>query len=351
VVYNPRSDTYLPPLGIPKVREIKIGIERKISPARDLVVLFELYKLFRRERFDVIVSVVPKSGLLGMLAGFAARMPIRVHIFLGEVWASRRGLMRMILKFADRTVASLATDVVTSSESERLFLEENGVIAKGRALLFGLGSISGVDLDRFRPDPDARAVLRRELNIPDDAVVCLYLGRLTKDKGVFELAQAFAVSGAKDKNLWLLLVGPDEDGISEELSSIPQGDAAKRMIVKGFTDTPEKFMATADFLCLPSYREGFGMVTVEAAAVGITTIGSRVHGITDAIVDNETGILFPVTNVEELSQAISRLANDKNLRAALSSAARKRVLQEFDQKVVVRRYVDFLRKLVDKRSI
>lgn len=342
---NPQNDAYLPPLDLP-VHQVAVGMARKISPLQDLITLFELYRLFRRERFDLVVSVVPKAGLLGMLAAFLVGVPYRVHIFQGEVWASRRGLMRGLLKAMDRVIAKSATHVLAVSQSERQFLEEQGVARSGQVRVLGSGSISGVDMVRFRPDPEARSNFRKVHGIPDDAVVCLFLGRLTADKGVFDLVQAFALSGEKNPKLWLVLVGPDEEGVSQQLRFALKGETTRRMLVEGFTHTPERYIAAADFLCLPSYREGFGMVVIEAAAAGIPSVGSRIYGVSDAIVEDETGLLVPPGDAMQLAVALSRLAGDEALRARLALAGRTRVENEFKQEKVVAGYVNYLEGLL-----
>jgi glycosyltransferase involved in cell wall biosynthesis len=344
---NPKNDAYLPPLDLP-VHQMAVGMERKISPLRDLITLVELFWLFRRERFDLVVSVVPKAGLLGMLAAFLAGVPLRVHIFQGEVWASRRGPMRSLLKAMDRVIAKSATHVLAVSPSERQFLEEQGVVRPGQVSVLGSGSISGVDMLRFRPDPEARSRIRQAHAIPDDAIVCLFLGRLTADKGVFDLVQAFGLCAKSNHRLWLVLVGPDEEGVGPQLLSRLVGEAAGRVIVEGFTHTPERYIAAADFLCLPSYREGFGMVVIEAAAAGIPSIGSRIYGVSDAIVEDETGFLVPPGDVPKLAEALARLAGDKALRTRLALTGRARVENEFRQEKVVAGYVNYFRELLNR---
>lgn len=253
------------------MRELALPIERKIAPWRDLRALVALFRLFERERFDIVISVVPKAGLLGMLAAFLLRVPRRVHIFQGEVWASRRGPMRWLLKRLDGLTARLATHVLAVSESERSFLEQEGVAPVGKLQVLGAGSICGVETSRFQPDAVARARVRAELGIPESAVLCIFLGRLTEDKGVLELAHAFAQSATTHPALWLLLVGPDEEDMQVRLRALVPPEQASRMLIRPFANEPQQMLAAADFLCLPSYREGFGMAILEAAAAGITS--------------------------------------------------------------------------------
>ncbi len=342
---NPKNDAYLPPLDLP-VRQVAVGIARKISPLRDLVTLFELYRLFRREHFDLVVSVAPKAGLLGMLAAVLAGVTCRVHIFQGEVWASKRGPMRTLLKAMDRIIAQAAHHVLAVGPGERCFLEEQGITRPGQVQVLGAGSISGVDMERFRPDSEARSRFRKTHGIPDDAVVCLFLGRFTADKGVVDLVRAFALCSEENSNLWLVLAGPDEEGVSQQLRAALKDEMSRRMLIRGFTHTPEHYLAAADFLCLPSYREGFSMVVIEAAAAGIPTIGSRIYGVSDAIVENETGLLVAPGDVPQLALALSRLAEDGALRARLALAGRVRVENEFNQEKVVAGYVNYFQGLL-----
>lgn len=344
LAYNQQSDQYLQPLNLP-VSEVDVGLERKITPSRDLLSFLRILSLFRRKHFDIVVSLVPKAGLLGMLAAWVFRVPHRVHIFQGEVWAARRGPMRWLLKSLDSLTARLATDVLVVSASERSFLEREGVIPPGKAKVLGAGSICGVDTARFRPDPYVRDLVRARFGIPEQAVVCIFLGRLTIDKGVLELARAFAQSAEHKTDLWLLLVGPDEDQIEQRLRELVPEEFNSRMLVLGFTEHPEQFLAAADFLCLPSHREGFGMVVIEAAAVGIPAVGTRIHGITDAIEDGCTGRLVAVGDVNALAEAITRWCEYPQERSAYAARAHDRVKSLFEQDRVVRKYVEFFRDL------
>jgi len=344
VACNPKNDAYLPPLDL-SVRQVAVSMQRKISLLGDLVALFELYRLFRHQHFDLVVSVTPKAGLLGILAAFLAGVPRRVHIFQGEVWASKRGFMRALLKFMDYLVVKSATHVLAVSFSERQFLEEQGVTRPGQVQVLGAGSICGVDTTRFRPDTKAKAEIREQYGIPDDAVVCLFLGRLTADKGVFDLVRAYAECADSHPDLWLILVGPDEENIAPGLCALAGDAFVQRMVIDGFTNQPQRFIAASDFLCLPSYREGFGMVVIEAAAAGVPSIGSRIYGVSDALVEGETGVLVQPGNVGQLSAALAHLCEDGALRARLARAARLRVENEFRQDRVVARYVEFFRGL------
>lgn len=305
-----------------------VAIPRQLSPLRDLGALVRLWRLFRAGRFEVVHSVTPKAGLLAMLAAAAARVPIRLHVFTGQVWATRTGLSRWILKQADRVIARAATHLLADSHSQRDFLVAEGVVAPGKIEVLGAGSISGVDLARFRPDPELRARLRAELALPEAALVFLFLGRLNRDKGVPELARAFAEVAGRCPEAHLLVVGPDEQGLTPALEETLR-PVSERVRFVGFTDRPEQLMAAGDVYCLPSHREGFGTAVIEAAAAGLPAVASRIYGLTDAVVDGTTGLLHPPGDVAAIAGQMARLAADAGLRAELGRRARSRAEQEF----------------------
>lgn len=344
LIYNPKIDTYVLPLELP-VREIPLGIQRKMTPLTDVLTLIQLVKIFRKEHFDIIISVVPKAGLLGMIAAAITQTKHRVHIFQGQVWASANGFKRRLLKAMDMVTALCATTLLAVSPSEKKFLEDQRVARRGKVAVLGQGSISGVDLFRFRPNIAFRASIRKRCGIPSDSVLCVFLGRLAVDKGVHELVSAFNICARTNSNLWLLLAGPDEEDQAASLRDLIAPKYADRLIIEGFTTVPEQYLAAADFLCLPSYREGFGMVVIEASAAEIPAIGSCIYGISDAIVDQQTGLLVPPRDAESLANAISMLSTDTEKRLMLGRAGRLRVESEFEKNKVVDRYVQFFKDL------
>lgn len=316
-----------------KIRVVPLRIERQPSPWRDLLTTYHLLRLFRRERFDLVHSISPKSGLLGMLAAWLARIPIRLHTFQGEVWFTRTGLWRFILKSMDRLVGWLITDATVVSHSERAFLIEQRVLTQEKSVVLANGSIAGVDLARFRPDAEIRASLRGKHGIADSGVVLLYMGRLNRDKGILELAEAFALLARRDVNVYLWLVGADEEAMLAAVSDTlaPYRD---RVFSESHVDWPEQYMAAADVLVLPSHREGFGVVIIEAAACGIPAVASRVYGLTDAMQENVTGLMHPVGDTLALRDCMATLSHDAVLRRRLGKAARARTSAEFSKQHV-----------------
>ncbi len=325
---------------------VSVPLERKIRPLADLKALFALWQLFRVRRFDLVHSVSPKAGFLAMLAGFLARVPRRVHVFTGQVWVTHSGLPRLVLKSMDRLLVALATHILIDSRSQRDFLIAEKVVSATNSTVLGQGSISGVDAARFCPDREAFVAIRRELQVPDHGVLFLYLGRLSRDKGLLDLAAAFADLGRQRDDVWLVLVGPDEEGLASRIVQVCR-DCIERVRIVAYTSQPERFMAAADVFCLPSYREGFGSVIIEAAACGVPAIASRIYGVTDAVADGVTGILHPPGDIAALTAAMARLAQDPQLRRELGNAARRRALADFQMAALTAALLGFYAKILN----
>lgn len=322
-------------------------IERPIRPIQDLQGLLFLIRLFWRERFDLVHTLAPKAGLLGMLAAWLTRTPVRWHTFQGEAWASRTGLMRWLLRTSDRLVSGLATHVTTVSPSERELLIEEGILSREKSCVLANGSIGGVDLERFKPDTERRLSLRAELGLRPEDVLFLYLGRLNVDKGLLELAQAFAQLASEQHHVHLRFVGPDEEGMQERLAPLLTS-CADRVSFAAYTPRPEDSMQAADILVLPSYREGLPVVIIEAAGLQVPAIASRIYGTIDALKDQETGLLFTVRDVNDLLKQMRLLASNAELRERLGRQARARVEQTFDQQLVIKAFLDYYEQLLQR---
>jgi glycosyltransferase involved in cell wall biosynthesis len=327
-----------------------VAIERSIQIWRDVLALVSLYRSFVANRPDAVHTITPKAGLLGIVAAWLARVPVRVHSFTGQVWVTRRGPMRWLLKAADKCIAALATDVLVDSPSQRAFLIEQGVVSAQRSTVLGAGSICGVNTQRFCPSVAARQAVRAELGTPADALVCLYLGRLNHDKGVLDLAGAFAQVAKAHPLAELWVVGPDEANWFEQMQA-SMGDANQQVKRVGFTHEPERFMQAADLFCLPSYREGFGSSVIEAAACGVPALASRIYGLTDAVTEWQTGWMHKAGNVQDLARQLNTLlANPADL-AIKGYAARHYAVTVFAEEAITEAMVQFYKKRLNETTL
>lgn len=326
-----------------KLEVISLAINRKVSLISDALALVKLTAHLNKQKYDAICSVTPKAGLISLLAGIFNRTPVRIHFFTGQVWVLKDGAKRWLLKVVDKLMAKLATDLLTDSPSQREFLISEGIVDAKKIQVLASGSICGVDLDRFKPSPMIRNSTRKKYEIPEDEIILLFMGRLNKDKGVFDLAKAFTKLVLKHKKIWLLMVGPDEESMHPKIKTIC-GAAIKKVKFVGYAEAPESFIAAADLLVLPSYREGFGSSVIEAAACGVPSVCSRIYGLTDAVVDGLTGLLHIPADLEDMTEKIEKLLLDENLRNQMGKAAQMRVVNEFSVQRLTGAMINFLDK-------
>jgi glycosyltransferase involved in cell wall biosynthesis len=253
--------------------------------------------------------------------------------------------MRAILKTMDQITSRCATHLLSDSHSQAKFLVAEKVVSADTIEVLGSGSASGVDLLRFHPDFETRNRIRDGHAIPDEATVALFVGRLQPEKGIRELCVAFLAAVKLFPQLHLILVGPDEAGMEKYVRTV-LAEASKNLHWVGLTNKPEEYMAAADFLVLPSYREGFGSVVIEAAACGIPSIGTDIYGLSDAIKDGKTGFLVPVGSAKALEAAILRLAHDATRRKRMGECALTRVLEQFRQDIVVEALLKYYARIL-----
>jgi len=332
----------------PTVQFVPIAIRRSIAPMADIWSLMHLAYFIRKNQFDMIHSVTPKAGLLAQLAAWWNGINVRIHTFTGQVWATRSGASRALLKSLDCLIAATTTHILTDSNSQRDFLIKEGVASPTKISVLGQGSISGVDINRFQPAPKIRQAIRSKFGYKDADVLALFVGRLNRDKGVLDLVTAFAQVSKRLPNLALLLVGPDEEDMISAINHLSGGSL--RLKVLGSTSRPEDYMAAADFFCLPSYREGFGSVVIEAAACGLPAMVSEIYGLTDAVENEVSGVLHPPRDVEAIAARLERFAIDRAWREKLGVQARKRALAKFSADAVVEAQIHYVHSLLEKKA-
>lgn len=321
-----------------------LPISRKIQIFKDLRALYELYSYIEKKNFDVVHSITPKAGLLAMTASFFAKIQNRIHIFTGQVWYTKKGIKRLILKISDKIVVWFSTQILVDGKGQMAFLIDSKIIAENKISVLAQGSISGVDIELFRPTNDDRDLLRQKMGFNSETIVILFLGRINRDKGIFELISAFKRLSKEFKNVFLLVVGFDEEYlIPDFLKDLP----SSMFKFTGPTKTPIIYYQLADIFCLPSHREGFGTSLIEASSCELPIVCSDTYGLQDTIIENVTGLRHNVKNELDLYKQLSLLVLNKSLRQNLGINGRKYVLENFSQNFVTKAWVEYYKKLLN----
>jgi glycosyltransferase involved in cell wall biosynthesis len=316
----------------PDVKWVDIHLDRKINLVSDLLALFVLCRFFISYKPDIVHSIMPKAGLLTAIAGFICRVPVRIHTFTGQVWATKTGPARMFYYWLDRLINSLNTICLTDSPSQSAFLHAHKISSAGRALAVLLkGSLSGVDVARFNLPAltEQAGHLRMQLGLNETNFVFAFIARKTRDKGAIDVLRAFAAVSKDHQNARLLFVGPDESG--GEIGDLSKSDPElfNNVIDVGQVENHELYLAISDVLCLPSHREGFGTIVIDAAAMGVPAIGSNIPGLVDSIEDGQTGLLFPVGDVEALAGIMVEFLENPGKYEKMRRSAKARVDEFF----------------------
>lgn len=322
-----------------------IDICREINLWQDIKALRRLTSYFKDMKFDAVHSIMPKSGLLTAMAAYICKVPYRMHTFTGQVWATRKGAMRNVLKNMDRVIGMLDTTVLADSVSQRKFLVDQKVIKEKASTVLGYGSICGVNTDNFVPNKEMRIEKRQELGLKDDTVAYIFMGRLNRDKGVYELLAAFDEFVKNRKNVKLLLFGRDEENVVENFGKYENLNE-DNFLYYGLTREPYNMLQAADVFVLPTYREGFGSSVIEAQCMGLPVITSDAYGVLDASVEGETGLRCKVGDSETLREAMEYMYDYPDMRSKMGIAGQERVLKYFTSEYLVEKWVEFYNQLM-----
>jgi glycosyltransferase involved in cell wall biosynthesis len=332
------------------VRAVAMRMAREISPWADCVSLWWLIRAIWLVRPAITNVATPKAGLLGGIAAWVCGVPCRYYTLHGLRCETTTGLKRKLLLLTERIACGCADRVICVSESLRQRAIELGIVAANRTVVLASGSCNGVDAERFAATDEAlrsACRIRQELGIPAEAPVIGFVGRLTKDKGIRELAEAYLSLRADISELRLLLVGEMEDGdpLPAQIRNLIENDWG--IVRTGFVQDPFYYHHAMDVLALPTYREGFPTVVLEAHAAGKPVVATRATGAVNAVIDGVTGILVPVGDAPALARALALVIRDRELAAALGAAGRERVLREFRRErvwdAIAQEYLQLLR--------
>lgn len=318
-----------------KIKHTVIPFTRKITPLQDLYCLIKLISFFNQVKPHVVHTQTPKAGLLGMIAAWLCRVPVRIHTVGGMPMMEASGLKKKILYWSEKITYACAHRVWPNSKTLRDFIINYFKVNETRLKVIGNGSSNGIDTEKFKRSPEliseAKALREKHVITADDTVFC-FVGRLVRDKGVQELTEAFTKLQQKYNEVKLFLLGHYEDSVD------PISDHHKRLITDneniittGFSTNVRLYMAASDIFVFPSYREGFPNVVLQACAMELPSVVTDINGSNEIISNLQNGLIIHTKSTDELYAAMELLLNDKNLRQKLASNARPAVIDLFDQ--------------------
>ena len=329
------------------VEVYEVAMSRKITPFKDLVALYKLISLFRKEKPTLVHTHTPKAGILGMLAAKITNVPIRLHTVAGMPLMEAKGIKRKFLEAVEKTTYVCATKVYPNSKGLEKFILENIYVKKEKVKVIANGISNGIYTSHFNPDKYTQKqnqALREQLGIQEQDFVFIFVGRLVGDKGINELVRAFTAINEQSlvtsyslpvTNSKLLLVGPFENELDplhkETLVTIDQNP---NIIAVGFQEDVRPYYAISNALAFPSYREGFPNVVMQAGAMGLPSIVSDINGCNEIIEEGINGLFIPPKDSMALQNAMISLLEDKNVYKNLKNNARQMITSRYEQKLV-----------------
>ncbi len=320
-----------------KVKTIEVALQRQIAPLKDIVSLFKLYNVFRKEKPILVHSITPKAGLLTMIAAYFARVPVRIHTFTGLIFPTKKGFSRQLLIAMDKILCLFATNVYPEGNGVKNDLLKYKITKKPLNIIAN-GNVNGVDLEYFNTnnftDEDNRKT-KELINILDTDFVFIFIGRLVADKGLNELIDAFVNVTSQRKNVKLILVGPFEQQLNPVFpNTINEIFTNFNIRNLGYQEDIRPFLAIAHCLVFPSYREGFPNVVLQAGAMGLPSIVSNINGCNEIIKQNHNGLIIPVKDKNAIFAAMNLIIENTDLYKKLKNNARENIESKYNQKLV-----------------
>lgn len=317
------------------VRVVPIEMTRTISPVKDLRSVWQLYKLFRKEKPLIVHTHTPKAGIAGMLAAKLAGVPHRLHTVAGMPLLEAEGKKRKLLDMVEKLTYGCATKVYPNSIGLLEIIRKNRYAPDRKLKVIGDGSSNGIDTSFFNPDAiseEQKQELRSALGISPEHFVFVFVGRLVSDKGINELVAAFQRIVSEFSNARLILVGPyesDLDPLKPETQTVIRDNPA--IIEAGYQADVRPYFAISQCLAFPSYREGFPNVVLQAGAMGLSSIVSDINGCNEIVMDNQNGLIVPVKNAEALYQKMSYLCKNPLQERKLAASAREMITARYER--------------------
>lgn len=330
------------------VRTYCISMVRSISLLKDIICLFKFIFLFVRERPYIVHGNTPKASMLSMVAAWVTRVPVRIYMCHGLRYQGTQGVFRKLLILMEKLTCACSTEVICVSNGVRNTFFEDGICGLNKSVVLGYGSATGLDLQYFDPNQIDENQMRKELGIPKEDFIFIFVGRIVEDKGINELVAAFDWLSCENEHVHLVLVGNEELNLNPiSLESRKTIEMNKHIYAIGRRNDIRPYLVGSDAFVFPSYREGFGMVLIEANAMGIPAISSNIIGCNEIIIKGENGDIIPPKNTNVLYDKMKEWASNPQKLKAMGTRARLLVEQRFDRTVVWKNALNEYLRLVD----
>ncbi|MFZ4262395.1 glycosyltransferase family 4 protein [Sphingobacterium sp. HJSM2_6] len=322
------------------VRTKSISIKRKISIYNDIVSLFKLIYFFIKEKPHIVHSITPKAGLLSMIAAFITGCPYRIHTFTGLIFPYKTGFQQKILILMDRILCLCATHIYPEGEGVKQDLLKFKITNKNLKIL-GNGNVNGVDLNYFNSS-EVQGVdeLRNILKIDLDSFVYVYVGRIVKDKGICDLVSAFLEISKLQTNCKLIIVGDYESSDLIDIETRNSINNNSSILHVGFIEDIRPYLKLANVHILPSYREGFPNVVLQAGAMSKPSIVTNISGSNEIIQNGYNGLIIDSKSVQDLFEVMEYVLLNKHILNNMGINARKNIEAKYGNDILWKAILD-----------
>lgn len=317
-----------------------VSMSRTISPFKDIVSLIKIIKIFKQEKPDIVHGHTPKAGLLAMVGAKFMGIKNRPYHLHGLKYPGEKGLKKFLVKFMEKKTVSLSTRVYAVSRSLADYSINSGFIKSDKITVLHHGSVRGINIKESTEIRLNSSNLKSKLGIKSYKVIICYVGRITEEKGVFELIEAFSNLIEDYRDISLVLCGPIEIKNKEKKYFFEKFIEEANVQYFGMVNNPLEYMACSDIFVLPSWREGFGLVNIEANSVGIPVITTNIIGCKDSIEHEKTGLFVDAKNSSNLEQTLKRLIDDPETRKKMGLNGIKRVTNLYDRDKIWNSLID-----------
>lgn len=311
----------------------------------------QLTQIFKEQKFDMVQYSTPNASCYASIAAKRAKIPIRLYCQWGIRYVGMHGISRIIFKAIEKIICRNSTDIRAVSPMNKAFAVSEGLYPEEKAVVIGKGGTIGVDMKHYDISRKAkyRSLIRNQYNIPDDAFVYGFAGRVSVDKGCTELLEAFQKITKYEPNAKLFIVGPMEDNCGVPDKILEWAKKSEQVVMTGMVDGSKmnEYYSAMDVLVHPTYREGFGMVLQEAGALGIAMITTKIPGASEVMEAGVSCLLVTPKNIAELESAMKKLITDREYSQKIGQEAFNRTRQFYERRIMLENQRQDYHKLLE----